>query len=109
VEPRCRVVFWVGPNGEKPVAQWLKSLPERDRLHIGGLFRDLAFDGPSSRPKVFKHLEGSLWEIKDRRHPGPGLRIYFGYDGVQIVVVVCAGDKSTQDRDIELAKKRLKI
>jgi putative addiction module killer protein len=108
VDVRYRVLFWVGPSGEKPVAQWLKSLVTKDRLYLGGLMRDLAYDGPSSRPKVFKHLEGSLWEIRDLRHPGPGLRVYFGYDGNTIVVVVAGGDKSTQQRDIDLAKKRLR-
>ncbi len=104
-----RVLFWANRSGDKPVANWLKDLKKEDRIYLGDLLRDLAIDGPFSRPKVFKHLEGDLWEIKDKRSPGPGFRIYFGFNGSEIVcLVVNAGSKKSQDRDIELAKKRLK-
>ena len=36
---------------------------------------------------------------------GPGYRAYFGRDGSTIVVLLCGGGKSTQDKDIELAKR----
>ena len=36
---------------------------------------------------------------------GPGYRVYFGTIGNSIVVLLLAGNKSTQDRDIERAKK----
>ena len=35
---------------------------------------------------------------------GPGYRIYFGQKGQTLVVLLCGGDKRTQDRDIRLAK-----
>ncbi len=102
-----RVLFWVSGNGEKPVAKWMKKLSKEDQRYLGDLLRDLAIDGPYSRPKVFKHLDGDLWEIRDLR-TGAGYRIYFGFDGFNIVcLVVNAGDKRSQDRDIELAKRRL--
>ncbi|WP_397601944.1 type II toxin-antitoxin system RelE/ParE family toxin [Silvanigrella sp.] len=104
-----RVLFWANSNGEKPVAKWMKALKKEDQIYLADIFRDLANDGPLSRPKVFKHLEGDLWEIKDKRSPGPGFRIYFGFNGSDIIcLVVHAGSKKSQDRDIELAKKRLK-
>ena len=104
-----KVLVWQNRDGEKPVAKWMKSLRKEDQIYLADIFRDLATDGPFSRPKVFKHLEGELWEIKDKRSPGPGFRIYFGFNGAQIVcLVVHAGSKKSQERDIELAKKRLK-
>jgi putative addiction module killer protein len=102
------VLFWVNANGQKPVAEWFKALSAKDKLYLAGLFRDLANDGPTSRPKVFKHLDGALWEIRDLRSPGPGFRVYFGFDGNLTVIVVAAGDKSSQARDIATAKERLK-
>lgn len=36
---------------------------------------------------------------------GPGYRVYFVRRGSEIVVLLCGGDKSTQDRDIKAAKK----
>jgi putative addiction module killer protein len=34
---------------------------------------------------------------------GPGYRIYFGQVGLTIVVILVAGDKSTQEQDIRQA------
>jgi len=36
---------------------------------------------------------------------GPGYRIYFGYEGRTIVILLCGGDKSTQQHDIKKAKQ----
>ena len=36
---------------------------------------------------------------------GAGYRIYYTQQGNQVVVVLCAGDKSTQSKDIRLAKQ----
>jgi putative addiction module killer protein len=35
---------------------------------------------------------------------GPGYRVYFLKRGNVLVVLLCGGDKSTQDRDIDNAK-----
>ena len=35
---------------------------------------------------------------------GPGYRVYFMGRADRLIVLLCAGDKSTQDRDIERAK-----
>jgi putative addiction module killer protein len=43
-----------------------------------------------------------------RIHYGPGYRVYFVQDGEQIVILLCGGDKSTQDKDIASAKDMAK-
>ncbi len=35
---------------------------------------------------------------------GPGYRVYFLQRGLLLIVLLCGGDKSTQDRDIARAK-----
>lgn len=40
-----------------------------------------------------------------RLHYGPGYRVYFVSRGAEIVLLLCGGDKSSQARDIETAKR----
>jgi putative addiction module killer protein len=39
---------------------------------------------------------------------GPGYRVYFVQRGAELLVLLCGGDKSTQDRDIKTAKSMAK-
>ncbi len=48
-----------------------------------------------------KHCRDGVWEL--RIDVGPGYRGYYGLVDTQIVLLLCGGDKRTQERDIERA------
>ena len=39
---------------------------------------------------------------------GPGYRVYYTYRNQTLVLLLCGGDKSTQDHDIKVALRILK-
>jgi len=48
-----------------------------------------------------KYLKNGISEL--RIDVGPGYRVYYAMDGTQIILLLCGGDKSTQNTDIEKA------
>ena len=49
----------------------------------------------------WKALGAGLFEL--RLDTGPGNRVYCGQDGAVLVLLLCAGDKRTQSKDVEHA------
>lgn len=56
--------------------------------------------------KNSKTLGGGLFELKVDH--GPGYRVYFIKKEQKIVILLCGGDKSTQQKDITKAQKMVK-
>lgn len=80
--------------------KWSESLRDlRARAFIAARLRRLA-----------RGMFGDMVVIDDgvrelRIHYGPGYRLYYLQHRGAIIVLLCGGDKSSQKRDIELAKR----
>ncbi len=48
-----------------------------------------------------RSVGSGVWEL--RVDHGPGYRVYYGEDGLRIVLLLCGGDKGTQKKDIRKA------
>lgn len=94
-------------------AMKIETTPEYDRW-IDGL-RDLAGRAriqarierlAAGNPGQMRDLDGGLSELKI--DVGPGYRVYFTQRGGVLILLLCGGDKSTQQADIRLARKLIK-
>lgn len=95
-----RVEVYQTPDGRQPFTEWLDSLKNKRTVSI-----------------ITKRLErvklGNLGDIRSvgkgvyelKIDYGAGYRIYFGQIGNTIIILLCAGDKSTQDRNIVQAQE----
>ena len=54
----------------------------------------------------YRSVQGGVFEL--RVDYGPGYRVYFFQRGKELVILLCGGDKRTQDADVAYAK-RLKV
>lgn len=75
-----------------------------------------ALRDPRAKAKITSRIsrlqDGNLGDVRPvgegvselRVHYGPGYRIYLVQRGGTLVVLLCGGDKSTQERDIREAK-----
>lgn len=53
-------------------------------------------------PGDVRPVGGGISEL--RINYGPGYRVYYAQRGRALVLLLCGGDKATQDRDIKLAR-----
>ena len=77
---------------------WLLNLRDREaRARITVRIRRLSLDNPGD----VKSVGRGVFEM--RIDYGPGYRVYFVWRGIQAVILLCGGDKRTQENDIALA------
>ena len=84
-------------------ASWLTELRDGNaRARILVRIRRLELGNPGDVKAVGE-------TVSELRIPcGPGYRVYFTRQGQEIVILLCGGDKSTQNRDIAMAKQMAK-
>jgi putative addiction module killer protein len=97
VQPRD-IRRYITSDGRVPFGEWLDSLRDTkaktninkrlDRVSLGNL-------------GDYRSVGEGVCEL--RIDYGPGYRVYFGQIGSTIVLLLCGGNKSTQEQDIRRA------
>lgn len=87
-------------TGACPFKKWFDDLKDRKAQVAIDLRLERMGMGNFGQCKV---IGEGLHELKI--DIGPGYRVYFGKIGLRIVLLLCAGDKKSQQKDIEKAKK----
>ena len=87
-------------KGDVPFTEWLDTLRDvKARAKIRVSLDRLQLGNPGDS----KSVGGGVSEL--RINFGPGYRVYFGQDGTKLVILLCGGDKSTQQEDIKRAQQ----
>lgn len=90
-------------DGSEVITEWLAGLKDiRARARISVRIDRLAAGNFGD----CKPIRDGVSEL--RVDYGPGYRVYFGKLGKMIILLLCGGDKRTQDADIEKAVIYLK-
>ena len=94
------VLIYETADGKNPFEDWLIRMKDPvgralirkriNRVRLGNIGQN-------------RSLGNGVWELKIDF--GPGYRVYYGEDGPRVVVLLCGGDKGSQDRDIARAKE----
>lgn len=104
---KWQVVIWESLSGKKPVEKWIYELSHSHRRKIDKLLALVSEFGPFLHLPHNRSLGDGLYELRDTS-TGPGYRIYYGVSGSFLIILLASGDKSSQERDIKIARKRLK-
>ena len=82
-----------------PFADWLTAL--RDPRANQAIAARIARMQSGNRGD-WKALGAGVFEL--RIDTGPGYRVYCGQDGEMLILLLCAGDKRSQSKDIQRAR-----
>ena len=99
-----QIKYWKDSSGKSPVNQWLLDLNANQANAIAKELDFLKAAGNSLKMPHSKALGKGLFELRERNYH---FRIYYGFHGKQIIIILMAGNKHSQEKDIKIARKRL--
>ena len=98
------IQFWHQNKENSPVAIWLDGL---DRPQLKSVAKEIVLLGKCGNRLRLPHsksLGKGLFELRERSF---GLRIYYMFWKEKIILLLHAGEKKSQARDIRIARKKL--
>ena len=95
-----KLVEYLDNMGRSPFETWFKRINAQAAAKVTTALVRLEGGNTSN----VKSLGSGVHELKIDF--GPGYRVYYGYDGPKVVILLAGGTKKRQDKDIETAKKR---
>lgn len=99
-KPRTAIYYKDTKTGKEPAREWLESL--RDHAGQARIITRIA-RAESGNFGDHRSVGENVLEL--RIDVGPGYRVYYALDGNDIILLLVAGDKSSQSKDIETAKQ----
>jgi putative addiction module killer protein len=90
---------YITADGRSPFSDWLDTLDSSAAVRVLA-YRDRMRAGHWGN---FRFVGEGVWELKINL--APGCRIYYLRDGSTLVILLCGGDKASQQADIRQAHR----
>ncbi len=95
--------YWSENKSKNSISHWLKNLSDREFKSVTKEIELLKLYGNLLQMPHSKSLGKGIFELRERKN---GLRIYYCFRPNQIIILLIAGNKASQKKDIEIARKR---
>lgn len=107
-DKRITVRFYRSPSGSEPVRDWLKNLPQQERLTLGTDIKTVEFGWPVGLP-VCKSLGDGLWEVRSKLNNRIARIIFYISDNsMWLLHGFIKKQQKTPKTDFDIARKRKK-
>ncbi len=99
-----KIEYWAPGKSKNPIEKWLDKLTKDQLKSLAKEIMMLEQVGNELKLPHSKALGKGLFELRERRF---GLRVYYGFRGESVVIMLAVGNKKSQEKDIAIARKRL--
>lgn len=96
--------YWIESRTKSPVEKWLDKLPDDHLKLVSKEIKMLEDVGNDLKLPHSFPLGGGLFELRERKF---GYRVYYGFKGQCLIILLAAGNKKSQEKDIKVARQRL--
>lgn len=96
--------YWCDGKSKNSIENWFDRLTDEQFKSIAKELKLLEMCGNELRLPHSKSLGGGLFELRERRY---GYRVYYTFYKNKVILLLEAGNKTSQRSDIKLAQKRL--
>lgn len=88
------------------IIKWFEGLEQEVAESVYKELGLLETFGNTLRLPHSRTLGEKLFELRERRF---GCRIYYTFQGNKVIILLAAGDKATQEKDIKVARRRIDV
>lgn len=99
-----KIEYWDSDRKTSSIEKWLDQRTEEQLVAISEELTLLKRLGNGLQLPHSKALGKGLFELRERRY---GYRMYYMFHKNKIILIVAAGDKQSQKKDIKLAQSRV--
>jgi putative addiction module killer protein len=92
-----KIFHYAMPSGKRPFQTWFNAQSEQVQLTVNSRLERATMGNLGDVRSVGSGVMEFKW--------ASGIRVYFGFDKGVMVILLCGGDKKTQNSDIGFAKK----